>query len=143
MSIRIVPLHSALLAEGFLDYVHSVGDGPLFPQITLDAYGRRNGKISSPLSKWLRNVVEIRDPKTPFHSHRHTATSFLRNTLTPDGHPVVKEDVERYLTGHAGKGAHAGYGKQWIETLKAAIEIIPNPLLAPLRAVKDGASAGS
>jgi len=143
VSIRIVPLHSALLAEGFLDYVDSVGDGPLFPQITLDAYGRRNGKISSPLSKWLRNVVEIRDPKKPFHSHRHTATSFLRNTLTPDGHPVVKEDVERYLTGHAGKGAHAGYGKQWIETLKAAIEIIPNPLLTPVRAVKDGASAGS
>ena len=76
------------------------------------------------------------DPKKPFHSHRHTATSFLRNTLTPDGHPVVKEDVERYLTGHAGKGAHAGYGKQWIETLKAAIEIIPNPLLTPVLRLK-------
>jgi hypothetical protein len=49
----------------------------------------------------------------------------------------------RYLTGHAGKGAHAGYGRQWIETLKAAIEIIPNPLLTPVRGVKDGASAGS
>jgi integrase len=120
VSIRIVPLHSALLAE--------VSDGPLFPQITLDAYGRRNGKVSKPLSDWLRNVVEITDPNKVFHSHRHTATSFLRNTFTPDGHPVVKEDVERYLTGHAGKGAHAGYGKQWIETLKAAIEIIPNPL---------------
>jgi hypothetical protein len=41
----------------------------------------------------------------------------------------VKEDAERHLTGHARKGAHAGYGNQWIETLKAAIEIIPNPLL--------------
>ena len=65
VSIRIVPLHSALLAEGFLDYVDSVGDGPLFPQITLDAYGRRNGKISSPLSKWLRNVVEIQIRRSP------------------------------------------------------------------------------
>ena len=63
---------------------------------------------------------------------------FLRNTRLPDGSPAVKEDVERYLLGHAGKGAHAGYGKQWIDTLKAAIEIIPNPL----HAVKDGASAG-
>jgi hypothetical protein len=35
--------------------------------------------------------------------------------------------VERYLTGYARKGAHAGYGKQWIETLKAAIEVIANP----------------
>jgi hypothetical protein len=49
----------------------------------------------------------------------------------------------RYLTGHAGKGAHAGYGKQWIETLKAAIEIIPNPLLTPIRSLEDGANAGS
>jgi hypothetical protein len=43
----------------------------------------------------------------------------------------VKEDVERYLLGHAGKDVHAGYGEQWIKTLKAAIEIIPNPLQAP------------
>jgi integrase len=139
-------LHSALLAEGFLDYregvIREYGDGPLFPQVSLDAYNRRNGKVSKPISKWLRNVVGIRDPNKPFHSHRHTATSFLRNTRLPDGSPAVKEDVERYLLGHAGKGAHAGYGKQWIETLKAAIEIITNPLQAP-RVVKDGSSAGS
>ena len=125
-------LHSALLAEGFLDYrdgvIREYGHGPLFPQIGLDAYGRRNGRVSSPLSKWLRHKVGITDPRKPFHSHRHTATSFLRNTRLPDGSPAVKEDVERYLLGHAGKGAHAGYGKQWLETLKAAIEIIPNPL---------------
>jgi hypothetical protein len=24
--------------------------------------------------------------------------------------------------------AHAGYGKRWFETLKAAVEVIPNPL---------------
>jgi hypothetical protein len=49
----------------------------------------------------------------------------VRNTLLPDGSPAVKEDVERCLLGHAGKDVHAGYGKQWIETLKAAIEITP------------------
>jgi hypothetical protein len=26
------------------------------------------------------------------------------------------------------KDVHAGYGEQWIKTLKAAIEMIPNPL---------------
>jgi len=40
---------------------------------------------------------------------------------------------------HAGKGAHAGYGKQWIETLKAAIEVIPDPLQAPPCAADGGA----
>ena len=43
-------------------------------------------------------------------------------------HPLSKEDIERYILGHAGKGAHAGYGKRWFETLKAAVEVIPNPL---------------
>jgi hypothetical protein len=68
----------------------------------------------------------------------HTATSYLRNILLPDGSPAVNEDVERYLLGHAGKDVHAGYGEQWIKTLKAAIEIILNPLEAALRATKGG-----
>jgi integrase len=141
VSSRDAPLHSALLAEGLLDYregiISEYGDGPLFPQIPLDAYGRRNG-VSSPISKWLRNFVGIKDPRKPFHSHRHTATSYLRNTRLPDGEYAVKTDIERYLLGHSEKDSHAGYGKQWIETLKAAIELIPDPL----HAVKDGASAG-
>ena len=142
VSSRDAPLHSALLAEGFLEYVESIkkeyGDGPLFPQVSLDAYGRRNGKVSKPISKWLRNVVGIKDPRKPFHSHRHTATSYLRNTRLPDGEYAVKTDIERYLLGHSEKDSHAGYGKQWIETLKAAIEVIPDPL----HGVKDGASTG-
>jgi hypothetical protein len=42
-----------------------------------------------------------------------------------------------------GKGAHAGYGKQWIETLKATIEVFPNPFEAPLGALNRGPSGGS
>jgi hypothetical protein len=128
LSTRTSPLHSAVLAEGFLDFVKSVGDGPLFSRVSLDTYGGRAGKVSKPISKWLRNVVGITDPNKPFHSHRHTAVSYLRSTLTPEGHPAVKEDIERNLTGHVGKDVHARYGDQWIKTLKAAIEVIPNPL---------------
>jgi hypothetical protein len=84
--------------------------------------------LTTECSIWLRNVVKITDPNKPFYSHRHTATSYLRNTRLPDGSPAVKEDIERYILGHAGKGAHAGYGKRWFETLKAAVEVIPNPL---------------
>jgi hypothetical protein len=42
-----------------------------------------------------------------------------------------REIGRRYLTGHAGKGAHAGCGKQWIEAKKEGIEVIPNPFWAP------------
>jgi hypothetical protein len=41
-----------------------------------------------------------------------------------------------YLLGQAGKDVHAGYGEQWLKTLKAAIEIIPNalkPQFVPLK----------
>jgi hypothetical protein len=98
----------------------------LFPQLRLDGYGKRAGQAPTDISDWLRNVVKIADDSKPFYSHRHAATSYLRNTLTSEGHRVVKEDVERYLTGHAKNGAHASYGKQWIDTLKTGVEVIPS-----------------
>jgi hypothetical protein len=58
-------------------------------------------------------VVEITDPNKPFYSHRHTATSILRNTLGENGEPLVKESVERYILGHKKKArttATAGNG---------------------------------
>jgi hypothetical protein len=73
---------------------------------------RQAGQAATDLSDWVRNVVKISDPNKPFYSHGHTAISYLSNTRGPDGSPVVKEDVDRYLTGHARNGAHAGYGKQ-------------------------------
>ena len=71
----------------------------------LDTYGKRASKVTTECSIWLSNVVKITDPNKPFYSHRHTATSYLRNTRLPDGSPAVKEDIERYILGHAGKGA--------------------------------------
>ena len=52
----------------------------------------------------------------------------MRNSLNEAGEPLVKESVERYILGHAKKGSHDGYGKHWFETLKRAVEVIPNPL---------------
>jgi integrase len=129
VSTRSLALHQAVLDEGFLEYWNGLPEGsPLFPG-KLDPYGKRAGYVSSECSLWLRGVVKITDPAKPFYSHRHTATSFLRNTRLPDGSPAVKEDIERYILGHAGKGWHAGYGKHWYETLKSAVEVIPNPLV--------------
>jgi hypothetical protein len=47
--------------------------------------------------------------------------------LVPDGSPV-KEGVERTCPATRERTFHS---EQWIKTLKAAIEIIPNPLQAP------------
>lgn len=131
VSKRRLAIHQACLDEGLIGYreaiARSYGDGPLFPHIPVDQYGKRVGTITPLLSDWLRNVVGITDPRKPFYSHRHTATSYMRNTMGSDGQPVVKDDIERFILGHGKKGQHGGYGKQWLATLKAAVEVIPVP----------------
>jgi len=69
-SKRKLVIHPACVEEGFVDFVQSVvktdGHGPLFRDITPDYYGRRAGPITSALSDWLRNVVQIKDPGSRF-----------------------------------------------------------------------------
>src|SRR5262249_6015030 len=55
------------------------------PNVSLDTYGKRASKVTTECSIWLRNVVKITDPNKPFYSHRHTVTSYLRNSRLPDG----------------------------------------------------------
>ena len=82
--------------------------GPLLPQLRLDGYGKRADQASTEISDWLRKAVGITDPNKPLYSHRHTATSCLRNSRLPDGAPAVKENNERYILGHAGKRGTCG-----------------------------------
>jgi|SRR6516162_1996941 hypothetical protein len=95
--------------------------------MTRRSSGRRTGTVTKDLCDWLRNTFGITDAKKPFYSHRHVATSYLRNTLGPDRLPVVKGNIERFVLAHAGRGSHAGYGKHWLLTLKATVEVITNP----------------
>ncbi len=128
-STRDVALHSALLDEGFLVYRESVGDGPLFPNLRIDGYGKRAGQAATDLSDWLRNVVKMTDPDKPFYSLRHSGITDLRTARAPDGSPAVKDDVERYLTAHGKKDQHGNYGTYPATELKAAIEWVRNPLI--------------
>jgi integrase len=73
---RTVALHSALLAEGFLDYVEMVrrdyGEGPLCPMLRPNRDGRRSTPASNAVSKWMRNRLKITDKRIgPNHSWRH------------------------------------------------------------------------
>jgi hypothetical protein len=130
-------LHSAILHEGFLTFVESVGDRPLFHHLKLDGYGRRSTEFTAKINEWLHKVAKTN--KT-FYSHRHRVTSILRNTLGPDGRPAVDGDIQRYLMGHGKKDSHARYGASWEKTLQAAIEIIPHPLTEQVGTPVDGAA---
>src|SRR5207247_1995193 len=43
-SERVVPIHPALIDEEFLKFVRSIDEGPLFPDVSEDRFGRRGGK---------------------------------------------------------------------------------------------------
>ncbi|MGH7093745.1 MAG: hypothetical protein ACREFB_09455, partial [Stellaceae bacterium] len=57
-SVRRVPLHPVLTREGFIDeYVKKLPqDGPLFPDLKPDRFGRRAGTATKEMSRWLRRV---------------------------------------------------------------------------------------
>jgi integrase len=110
-SIRKMPLHSAVLDAGFLAYVESVGDGPLFPTLGLDSYGKRAGQASNLTSTWLRETVGIKDPDKPFYSLRHSGITDLRIARTPEGAVAVDKDIQLYLTAHGKKDEHGRYGE--------------------------------
>jgi integrase len=135
-SIRSLPIHSAILKAGFLDYWKSVvaaGGGQLFPQIALNRDGRKSTNGSRVLGGWLREVMEITDPRFVFHSHRHSVKSILRN------HPEnPRVDLVDKILGHVGgkddsgrdngsSNAADGYGVFQLRAMQRVIELIPAP----------------
>src|SRR5260370_40298219 len=135
-SIRSLPIHSAVLSAGFLDYWKSVvaaGGGQLFPQIAFNRDGRKSTNASRGLGEWLREVVKITDPRFVFHSHRHSVKSILRN------HPEnPRVDLVNKILGHVGGkddlgrdngsiNAADGYGVFELRAMQRVIELIPAP----------------
>jgi len=129
-SWRIIALHSAVLAEGFLDYWRSVrrdyGEGPLFPMIKPDRDGRRGTPASNRVSKWLRKKLKLTDPKiAPNHSWRHTFEHVHRNEMEPP----TREDIMKHIMGHSqGSDMSAHYGEFEIRRDRTEIEKMPCPV---------------
>jgi integrase len=121
---RNVPIHPALVAEGFLDYARSVPqDGPLFPDKGLDVHGNRGGRGWNVTGKWVREVVKITDPqKAPNHSFRHRLEDELRAVEVP-------EDVRDAILGHARKTTGRLYGVrgEGLRRLHRALSEVPVP----------------
>jgi integrase len=129
-SHRIVALHSALIHEGFLDFVAEVrrkyGDGPLFPMLQPDRDGRRGNPASRQISRWMRNKLKIKDKRiAPNHSWRHTFESVHRNELEPP----TREDTVNNITGRSQGGASGRhYGIYEIRRDRIEIERMPCPV---------------
>jgi integrase len=106
---RMIPLHPALIAEGFLRYVAELPADPLgtlFPSIVASKDGTRTTNAQVAHGRWMRDVVGIKDPKkAPAHSWRHRMEDELRKVR-------ALPEVQDAITGrHNPRNAGAGYGK--------------------------------
>ncbi|MBK9306075.1 MAG: hypothetical protein IPM58_03070 [Nitrospira sp.] len=100
-SRRKVPVHSALVQLGFLDYVQSLrqaGEIRLFPTL-------KKGKtpFADAAGKWYARLlkrVDIKDKALVLYGLRHTGVTRLANV-------GVNDKIRRVLVGHAGQDVHA------------------------------------
>jgi integrase len=125
-SVRKVPIHSALITLGFLDYVQELrdeGETLLFPNLI----GKPNEKtgnfsFSNAVTVWFGRLLKRLEIKTEFlvfHSFRHTFGNSYKQIFYEE--PVYKE-----LLGHAHEDMTKGtYSVAYYhQTLKTAIEAL-------------------
>lgn len=117
-SERIVPLHSAVIAAGFLDFVRSRPDGPLFPQLKPDRFGNRGGTGTKVLSRWVRELGIDDKRLAPNHSWRHRFKTLGRRY-------GLAGDLVNAITGHGRKMVADTYGEYPVSALSREMEKIP------------------
>lgn len=125
-SERVVPLHPALISEGFLDFVKAKGSGPLFyagqqRRRERDSNRHASKGVTNRLSAWIREQGFNDSRKAPAHALRHWWKSAAARAR-------VQESEADAIQGHAGKTDAAKYRHFDIGTLAKAVAAIPSPL---------------
>ena len=115
---RLVPVHSALVRAGLLDYVAGLKAGPLFPGLSRRA--SKGGKVGARLGELFRKrlvALGIKRDGLCFHSFRHTVAGRL------DAAGVSQSDAARIL-GHAVAGMSYGTYSQAGPGLKRVAAVV-------------------
>lgn len=105
---RLVPLHSALIDEGFLAYAQKLPKGsPLFPDLRVGSWARRSSVATKHLGRWLRGLGIKNPQKVAGHSWRHRMKDSLR-------FGDVSAEAADAILGHDNPtNAGSGYGEGW------------------------------
>ncbi|MET4322581.1 DUF6538 domain-containing protein [Bradyrhizobium sp. RT5a] len=122
---RIVPIHSHILEQGFLEYVEERRklNKPLFYDPERSRGGTAGNpqfkKVAERIGEWVHGLGIPKGVK-PNHAWRHLFKSMAR-------HLKMDREVEAFITGHRPKDANAGieYGDPWVKTLSNEIERYP------------------
>jgi integrase len=117
-SERTIPIHSALIAGGFLKLVEARGAGPLFPSLRPDTFGKRGGNGTKLLGRWVRGLGLTDERINPSHSWRHRFKTLARRH-------ELKTDVADAITGHGRRSIGDTYGEYEIAAMQREIEKIP------------------
>ncbi|MCV0394832.1 MAG: tyrosine-type recombinase/integrase [Rhizobiaceae bacterium] len=121
-SERTVPIHSALIKAGFLEFVKEKGNGPLF-------YGRSSGdprrkhaskSVTGRLAEWIR-ASGFNDPrKSPNHALRH----WFKSEAVRVG---ILDSVADVIQGHIEGNSASVYRHFPVSVMAEAIERIQLP----------------
>jgi integrase len=124
---RVVPIHEHLIAQGFLGFVKTRGQGPLFynpetkPKANVDPTNPqrpRAVKTRERLAAWVRKLG-ITDPELqPTHAWRDTFK------LIAHRHGI-SEKVSDEITGHAPLTVGRGYGRPMLADMAAELRKFP------------------
>lgn len=118
-SERIVPLHPALEAEGFLKFAAANPKGPLFAALKPDRFGSRGGTGTKVISKWIRSLGITDKRISPNHSWRHRLKTLGRRY-------GLAVDILNAMTGHGRKTVADTYGEFPPEALMRELMRIPS-----------------
>jgi len=136
---RIIPIHSHLIEQGFLEFVAK--RRKLALPLFYDPKRARGSEIANPqyqkiaqrLGEWVVNSLHITGVK-PNHAWRHRFKSTAR-------HVHMHPEVEKFITGHGGSDdpdeiakVSMDYGDAWVKTLKNTIELYPRYQISALDA---------
>ena len=138
-SKRRVPIHSHLIALGWLDFVakrKAAKSTLLFPKAENKVRGRGRGSgsgrtsVDDAVGKWFSRLLELQHittGKKSFHSFRSTVITALH-----EAH--VGPETRRAITGHGGLDVHEStYLQPSLQTLREGIEKLDfRPLLQKL-----------
>jgi integrase len=118
-SERVIPLHPALVASGFLEFALKRPAGPIFSDLTPDKFGKRGGNGTKVIGRFVRQLGII-DPRiSPSHSWRHRIKTLGRR------HGLA-QDIPEAITGHGSRSVADAYGEFPIEALKRELSKIPS-----------------
>ena len=141
-SERMVPLHSALIAEGFLRYVDGLPErSGLFGDLIPDKFGTLKGTATKKHGRWVRRTVGITDKtKDPAHAWRHRFEDQARRAGVP-------QNVTDGLMGHLNAmNESEGYGRgfrfmpdataPWLDKMASPFQV---PTAVPLGRLQSAA----